>query len=247
MKINIPRLLIAALFVLTCSHALAQNPKDKYDISPEDWKTSSLPTPFGFIGSFGYPIVGGPNANMGFGDKIAFGIDAYYDAWSLGYHQTEHGAGFRISPRSISRDMASGWFFEIGSRTYSHFTSTYNSILDQSVNDTSRVSATTYVFGYYAEKAVNSATVSLMGGYGVNLGYAVGVGDDHFFIAEAEYDVGVRIPMAKNALSIYARIYGGGGFPDIDRPVASDSSDPKPHGFWGIKLTTQFALNFDNQ
>ena len=247
------RLLLSAAFaILYCftTEVQAQTSQDKFAVKPEEWKSANLPTPYGFIASFGYPVFGGPNKNLGFGDRVAFGIDAYYDTWLLGYHQTEHGAGFRISPRSIGRELFSGWYIELGSRNYSQ-NYTVTSVDNQTTTAVRSTSASTYVVGYTAMKAISNSSTSLMGGYAIGVGYASGTGGDSFVLAEAEYDVGVRVPIEKNGLNLLLRIYAGVGLPDIDSPVNSSgnsgsSSSSKPHTFFGLKLTALFGLNFDN-
>jgi hypothetical protein len=248
MKFTKKLLLISVFTILYCSTgSQAQTTQDKFALRPEEWKSANLPTPFGFIASFGYPVYGGPNKNSGFGDRIAFGIDGYYDTWLLGYHQTEHGTGIRISPRSIARELFSSWYIEIGSRNYLQ-NYTVTSTDGTNTTATRTTSASTYVIGYTTMKAVSNSTTSLMGGYAAELGYASGTGGDSFGMFEAEYDVGLRVPIDKNGVNFLLRIYGGLGLPDLDVPVSSGSgSVSKVHTFFGLKLTALFGLNFDNQ
>lgn len=246
MKFTKRSLLSAVFAILYCftAEVHAQTQQDKFALKPEEWKSANLPTPFGLIASFGYPVFGGPNKNSGFSDRIAFGIDGYYDTWLVGYHQTEHGAGFRISPRSVGRELYNGWYLEFGSRNYSQ-NYTITSIDNQTSTAVRATSASTYVIGYTTMKAFSNASTSLMGGYGVALGYASGTAGDSFGMAEAEYDVGFRVPIDKNGLNLMLRLYAGLGLPDIDEPVGSGSeSSPKPHSYFGIKLTALFGLNF---
>jgi hypothetical protein len=247
-------LLLSAVFaILYCfaTEVYAQTELDKFALKPEEWKSANLPTPYGFIASFGYPVFGGPNKNSGFSDRIAFGIDGYYDTWLLGYHQTEHGAGFRISPRSIGRELYNGWYIEVGSRNYLQ-NYTVTSIDNQNTTAVRKTSASTYMIGYGSMKALSNSSTSLIGGYGIGVGYASGTAGDSFGMAEAEYDVGMRVPIEKKGLNFLLRIYAGLGLPDMDVPVnassgySGGSNDPKPHTFFGIKLTALFGLNFDN-
>jgi len=199
--------------------------------------------PYGFIFSGGFPVLGGPNKNGGFIDKLDAGIDFYYDAWLVGLHQCEHGDVIRFGPRSLSRDLYGGWYVEAGTRGYSYETVAFHG---NNINDTSVKSSSLTVLGFGFGNRANYSSLSpiaVIGAYNITLGVAEpSAGKGSFPIMEFEYNIGLRIPMDKNALSVIIRFVGGLGLPPSSTSVPYYNS---PYGFGEVNLTLQYALNFD--
>ena len=242
-----PGFLIAGMCLLLSSQNLFAQEKngstvDLIGTKPEVWKTASMALPYGFIFSAGFPVVGGPNKDGGFIDKLNAGIDFYYDAWLLGLHQCEHGDVVRFGPRSLSRDLYGGWYIEAGTRGYSYQTINFHgTINDTSVNSSSLI---VLAFGFGNRTNYSSLSpIAVIGAYNVTLGVAQNSGGKSSFpIMEFEYNIGLRIPMDKNALSVIVRFIGGLGLPPSSTTVPYYND---PYGFGEVNLTLQYALNFD--
>ena len=242
------RFFIAGLCVLLSSSGLFAQDKngttvDMIGSKPETWRTASMALPYGFIFSGGFPLVGGPNKDAGFIDKINLGVDFYYDAWLVGLHQCEHGDVIRFGPRSLSRDLYGGWYVEAGTRGYSYQTIAFNA---NNVNDTSVKSSSLTVLAFGFGNRTNYSSLSpiaVIGAYNVTFGVAEpSSGRNSFPIMEFEYNIGLRIPMDKNGLSVIVRFIGGLGLPPSSSAVPYYDS---PYGFGEVNLTLQYAMNFD--
>ncbi|MDP4229092.1 MAG: hypothetical protein Q8916_01655 [Bacteroidota bacterium] len=242
MKLASRGFLAALVLLIVCGHLVAQTPNertvDQSEGNPETWKTASLALPYGFVFSAGFPIIGGANAHDGFIDKANAGFDFYYDAWALGIHQTQHGDVFRFGPRSLSRELYGGWYFEVGTRGFNYYKN-YNDSVSRSG------SLVILALGFGNKTNYTSLSkVALIGAYRVTLGDAEGIGSHNSYgIIEFEYDIGLRIPLEKNSLSFMLGFNGGLGLPDVSR-IPNYYNDGT-FGHAGLILTAQYAINLD--
>jgi hypothetical protein len=247
MKFTLKFFIAGICLMLSSSCLFAQDKNgstvDMIGTKPETWRTASMALPYGIIFSGGFPVLGGPNKDGGFTDKVNAGIDFYYDAWLVGLHQCEHGDVIRFGPRSLSRDLYGGWYVEAGTRGYSYQTINFH---DNNNNDTSVNSSSLVILAFGFGNRTNYSSLSpiaVIGAYNVTLGVAQSsTGHSSFPIMEFEYNIGLRIPMDKNALSVIVRLVGGLGLPPSSTSVPYYNS---PYGFGEVNLTLQYALNFD--
>ena len=170
-------------------------------------------------------------------------IDVYYDAWVIGFHHSEHGEVFYLGPRSIGRDVYGGWRFEAGARAYKEYTG-YDETGDSNI---APLSKSLLIVGlgwggktYYT----NPSTTAIIAAYYISAGLGMG-GRRGLGYAEFEYDIGIRVPMQKNALSFIARFIAAVGLPEVTEIATYYGNNRDFVGFGAINLTLQYALNFD--
>lgn len=232
----------AGMMLATARTSSAQT-DDPFAVAPEKWPSASAPIPFGIIGDYTYPLLGGTILGDDGSEKKfhPYGVDVYYDAWQIGYHKKIYGDMFSIVGRStISRDVYKGFFFEIGSRSKDFLIS---SDINGRPDSVVTISRSIYGIGLTASNAKDLKTTSLLLKGSTSLGVDIaredndGEGNTGFYII-SDLTVGMRIPISSTALLLGANIYGG--------YVLSDGfiNDSELGFVLGIGLSAGYALNF---
>ena len=235
----IPKILlmfILFLFILTNVYSQSANSsKDHVRGNFLDMETARVPTPYGFLVNYNYPI-----SYMGIDkvkreNKLLFQVDAYYECWQLGFQSNELGDFILFQPRTYGRDCFTSFYFALGNTKKIDIFSTDN------LGGPIYLIGQRYLSGYN-KKTNFSFIANIYGGVFTPSGHT-------YPVCGIELGGGTRIPISTMALFLHLQL----GIKIVlpDNTVQSSNNGLDNYTFDGViyptfNLGISYSFNFNN-